>query len=319
MRVLVTVLGLLVAGTTFAQESTAASAQDLLDEGWRRVDTRDFAGARIVAEQLGSGFPEHAEEASYVVGVAWSLEGDAANALDVFEQMATTWPDGARADDVAFRSGLALAELGRFREARRALRPLKPYAELQPADQHKIALAEAQWTLRQGRTRKGLRAMVGALAVVPEGSVTWFQAAARTALVEVLVHNSNETDLSVPERKWEKVLTERAQLLAGAEGQLQLTIGLDEPGFVLRQLLLMGEAYLDLGDDLLAAKAPRLSAEEAERYAAQVEELAVTQYVKSTRYFDLGLQLAAQVRWEGPVVDALTVGMDLAEARVEGG
>jgi tetratricopeptide (TPR) repeat protein len=293
----------------------AATPRERLDEAWRRIDLRDFEGARLLVPSFREAFPV---DALYLHGVSFQLERRHDEALADFSTLIATWPEHARAIDARFRVALTLADAGRPDEALRALTAVGRWRDLEGEAAWKLQLCEATWTFEAGRLGLGLRRIEQALEAVPAEALTWFQARARSALLHHAALASEALHFDVPEGRVKRRLDARAVYVKTAEQQLTELASLPEPYFILHGLLDLGDAMRDLGDDLRTARVPaRLTAEQREVYDRGVRDKAVVQYVKARRYYDLGIEHAGRVHWSGPELDLLRARLAEVDAIVE--
>lgn len=294
-----------------------ASPQERLDEAWRRVDLRDFEGARLLLPSFETELPV---EARYLLAVSYQLEPQHEPALAAFRALIEGWPTHPRAVDARFRVALTLADAERPDEALLALREVGRWQQLDGEAALKLRLSEATWTFESGKLGRGLRLITKALDEVSEGTLTWFQARARSAVLHHACTSANLLDFAVPEARVKARLNARATYVQAAEHELAELASLPEPFFILAGLLDLGDTFKDLGDDLLAAPPPtRLDAEQARIYQEGVRGRAETQYVKAHRYYDLAIEHIGRVHWQGPqlaVFEARIAEIDrLVEAR----
>ena len=81
----------------------------------------------------------------------------------------------------------------------------------------------------------------------------------------------------------------------------------DEPEFALEGLVLLGDAYLTLYDDMLAYPPPRsIPPENHDAYRAIVQREANILRTKAYNRYDEGVRVAARTRWVGSVTTRLT-------------
>ena len=79
-----------------------------------------------------------------------------------------------------------------------------------------------------------------------------------------------------------------------------------EPEYALAGILVLGDAYLALHDDLIAAPPPRkLDATQAEIYKQKVAERAAVLRDKAYRFYDEGVSFAIRVQWHGGITERM--------------
>lgn len=295
-----------------------SDAQELTDEGWRRIELGDNEGARLLAVQARRRPGADHGELAYMEALSWAFAGDHDNALARLNDVLVVFPGHRRAGDAAFRIALVHDEAGHPSEARGALGALKPWKSLPLEAQHKVALCDAAWLIDIGRTRRGIRRLRNTMEDVTEG-LTWYRARAVRSLLDLALDQAARLRFDGPERRFPKVLEARATLISAAEAQVALMIDLEEPEFVLRGLYQLGQAYEAVGDDLLAAPMPELSKNQLDIYQHEVARRAANQWIKASRYYDLGLEHAGSVHWEGPLLDQLVSAHAAVAARIEAG
>jgi tetratricopeptide (TPR) repeat protein len=300
---------------------TAALAQDSararLDEGWRRVELGDLVGARLIADEAAQRDPDLQAEALYLQGIAWQEARQPADAIPPFRAVIAGWPDAPLAQDARFRMAWAIADAGDPAEALRELRRL-PVAKLSGADQAKIRLFEATWTLQRGAWGRGQRAVERAVADPAAASMTWFVAKARLEVLRAALRSASDLDLDGPAPRAAKQLDARAVYVAQADAQLDAIVDTKETGPILDALLRMGAHYEDLANDLAATALPtHLSDEQLAVYRDSVAVRSEQQRIKAIRFWDLGLHLALSTGWQGPERAELQARLDAATAAVE--
>ena len=267
-------------------------AEELLEQGWFRVEDADYEGARILANEALDREGTHQEEATYLLGFAWEWGGDPQQGIDVYEQILERWPKGQRAQDALFRKTESLAKLGSFAESQRQLRKeFRPYGRHSATDQIKISLLEGIWFIEREKTARGLRWITRTLQKAGPQDAPYYQAYARATTTRSLIRQAQALSL---DKDLEKRLSHRALLIKGAEEQLAATIPLKQPRWTLRQLLWIGEGLEALGNALLDADAAD----------ADLKSNTEVLWVRALNYYERGLDYAAAVEWKDePIAD----------------
>lgn len=281
----------------------------VLDDAIERRARGDFEGAsaRLAWIEQHHGSPV----ARYQVAVTHELQERYGDALAGYDAVLQAFPGAAVARDAAFRRALVLEDLDRHREATKQVRQLQRAEKWGERDAVSLAIARGVNELGQGRTRKGLKRLGKALAAV-EGSddLQWMRAKARAALARHLLDEA----ASIPirsDRKAQKNLVARAQRISEAEQQVIAAARLGEPEYALIGLELLGDGYMALYDDMMAAPPPtELTAEQADIYSDAVAEKAAVLVRKAWRFYDEGVKLATRTKWQGGVADRLRARRD---------
>lgn len=305
-------------GLAAAQPTTLT---ELTLEAWRRVETGDYEGVALITDEIrarGSVTSAELEEAAYVDAAALDLWGRDLEAAEAFHQLIENWPDGNRRYDAVFRMALTLAEAGEHKDGLKALKQLKHTKRFSRDDQLKIALVRGVMFLRSKKTRKGLKTLVKTLDDASSAEVVWYQAWARTAMVDELLNVANHLEFDGPEKTWSKVLSQRSESIVTAEAQFSETVNLAVADAIIVQLRMLGDAYTDFGDDLQQSPIPEyLGEEQRAAYRDQIGEYVETTWVKGSRYYELGLDHAARTGWVGPEVDLIELRYTQVNDRVE--
>ena len=276
----------------------------LLQEAIEHRSVGDFQGA----DERFAVLLERGPSPTVLYHAALSLEFQERyeRAIALYELVDAKWPDSPEALDARFRRALCLEDLGRHAESLRAVRALERAGDWDDHDRLTLEIERGVAEIRGGHARRGVRRVQRALAEL-EGTdeLTWMRARGRLALAAYLFERAGRIPLR-GDRRAARALKRRAHLLSQGERQVTAIAKLGEPEQVLRGLVLLGDAYLALRDDLLAAPPPRrLDAEQARLYREMVAERARTLERKAWAFYDEGVKLAARTRWQGAVVAEL--------------
>ena len=238
----------------------------------------------------------------YQMGVAYEFAGEFEVALSAYDQLITEDLSGEYHDDAGFRRGICLEELGRWDEAL-AQYKLVPTTGLMGSDLWTIQLARGIADVRTGKQGKGERAIRAALQASQGSDITWMQAKALYTLQDALLLERDQSPLEGSSRRQAKHLVERAVQISDAEAMLAQVVRLEEPEWILKGLLSLGDAYLALHQELIVAPAPRkLDAQQVAMYRAVLEEKGTILLRKAWEAYDQGLVVAGTYGVESQVV-----------------
>lgn len=297
----------------------AASPHEWLALAWKRGHQGDWDGARIAAERAAETPGDHQEEARYTLGFAQEWSRDNAKALATYDQLLSDWPSGSRTVDARFRRAEVLGKMGRHREALAGLRDAVGNGKgLDADDRLKVDLLRGTWELARGKASKGRKLIEASLADAVPTQVPWYQGMARSALADRVALEARARVLRGKPGPDKKTLPKRAQALLDIEAQIDRTIDLAEPRWILEELLTLGAAYDQLGGDLLAAPVPKLPPLSDEIYRKEVARRAETVRVKGLRAYELAIEHAAKVNYVGPERDRCLAARDAIQAAIEG-
>lgn len=110
----------------------------------------------------------------------------------------------------------------------------------------------------------------------------------------------------VNDKRARKRLVERVARLEAAMAEVTQIARLGEPEYALNGLMALGDAFMQLYDDLLASEdPPGLSAEQRRIFREQLVESSDAVRVRAWRLYDEGVVLAARVQWQGQVAQEL--------------
>lgn len=243
---------------------------------------------------------------SFQIGKTLELDEDYAGALAAYDDVLSAEGEGRLRHDAAFRRAIVLEDLGHHKESLKQIKALEASGEWDASEAVSLALCRGIAELSAGRTRRGIKRLEAGLASL-EGSTeqTWMRARARAALASYLLSEAAALELR-GDKKAARRLSARNDLMVAAEQQVVAIARLGETEYILTGLQQIGDSYLLLHDDLLAAPAPRrLDAAQELIYTETVAERAGILRRKAKMYYDKGLQLADQVGWQGQARDEL--------------
>jgi tetratricopeptide (TPR) repeat protein len=324
-------VGVLLVGSAGAQTPPAPQAQaesapappPSPDEIWGAMTPRDVLHEVVARRRIGDykGASERLEhlsrrgvlaaEVAYHRGVLAEVQEEFAAALEWYGRVLQAHPGSEVAADAAFRRAYCLEDLGRHKEALVAVRALERRGQWDAEDARVMALQRGIVELRSGKKRRGIRRILRALQTAgPSNEQTWIRAKARIALVRAQLEQAAELAL-VGNRKAARRLRMRARLMASAEAQAKAAFGLGEPEFALEGLLLLGDAYLRLYEDILDHPPPRkIAPSEHAAYRAEVRKKSAILRLKAHARYDEGVRVAARTLWQGSVTEKLKARRD---------
>lgn len=300
---------LLVTPAGASVDATGMTNRELLAEAVDRRLRGDLEGARqrlrVILEQDPA--PPESAEALYQLGLAWELEEAWPAALAVYDALVREHPEAPVARDGWFRRSVCLEALGRPRRALQSLEPVPLGAPLDFQDRLTLDLQRGSLLVEAGRRRAGLVLLEEALETAePYPDLSWLRAKAHVARAGVLLEAAARLHFRGGQDRQARHLEERAALLHRAEQEVTAAALLEEPRWILEGLLLLGDAFRDLHDDLLESRPPRgLSREGREVYHQQVVARAAVLRTKAWRHYDEGIALAGRLQYTGTPLDAL--------------
>lgn len=292
---------------------TVFTQRDLLEEGvaLRRIGAFEDA-ARMLGQARGaSGNVD--EQVAYQTGVLAEVREDWRGAITAYEAVAAGWPDSATAHDARFRRAYCLEELGDHRSATKAVKRLQREGRWSADDERTMALQRGITELRSGKIRRGIKRILKALNSGADER-TWIRAKARLALVRAQLGKAASMKLKGDKRA-AKRLRKRSALLSAAENQAIVMFNLGEPEFALEGLLLLGDGYMELYNEMLNYPPPR-SVDDPETYREVVMEKASILLTKAHARYDEGVRVAARTQWVGSVTDRLKAKRDALADRL---
>jgi tetratricopeptide (TPR) repeat protein len=284
-----------------------------LEEVWAQQDPVEVLTQAVAFQEVGNRhaaldrlrFLEQTAPSTAVrFQLAKTLEllEDYDGALAGYESVLADGPSEYR-HNAAFRRIIVLEDVGRSAESLAAVKALQAEGTWSEVDALTLSLAQGISELSDGRTRRGIKHIEASLAALEDSSeATWMRARARAALARVMLDEAAGLTL-VGNKKAARRLGERSALMVAAEQQVIAIAHLGEPEYALAGLLLLGDAYIMLHDDMLAD-------EEVVIYRAEVESRVKILSAKAKNYYGEGLKLATRVGWEGALGETLSARHD---------
>jgi len=290
-------------------ERPPMTQSELLEEGvaLRRVGA--FGDAQRLLDRaalLEEGF---SEQVQYQIGVLHEVQERWAESVAVYAAIAKRWPETATASDARFRRAYCLEEMGQHKASIQAVRSLQADGRWSEDDTRSMNLQRGISEIKAGRERRGIRRILKNLSNGQDDR-TWIRAKARLALVRAQTGAAGEIKLK-GDKKAARRLKQRAALISASEKQAIVMFNLGEPEFALEGLLLLGDAYLRLYEDMLSYPPPRsISPADHEVYRQAVREKAGVLKAKAHARYDEGVRVAARTQWVGSVTQRLTAKRD---------
>ncbi len=287
-------------GAVFASQDPDVVFQEAVD---RRMDGDHQGAIERLAWLRAQG--DRRPGVLYQLGVAYELAGDFETALSLYDLLIGEDLSGEYHDDAGFRRGICLEELGEWELALAQYKAV-PTGELQGSDLWTINLARGIAEVRVGKQAKGQRRILNALALSEGSEITWMQAKALYTLQDARLLERDQSPLEGSSRRQAKHLQERAVQISDAEAMLAQVVRLEEPEWILKGLLSLGDAYLALQEELVIAPAPRkLDEQQVAMYRSMLQDKGSILLRKAWEAYDQGLVVAGTYGVEGPVVAEL--------------
>jgi tetratricopeptide (TPR) repeat protein len=291
-----------------------AGPEERLHLARERARHGDWEGTRLVLAPLLDATTGEGFTARYLHALSLEFEGRLDEALARYDALLVE----DATDDVRFRRAETLGKLGRFDDARLALREVSGRSGLGPADRVKLEALEGAWDLGRGKVKKGEKALRRLIEAPPSEEPTFYLALARLTLLERATDTAAGLAFTGSDRERARNLERRAALVLDAEQQLAGLIRLGETRPALDGFVAVAATYLDLGDDLHAEPIPAgLTEAQSAVYREELGKKVEQVWVKSTLYCDKGLEYAARQDWTTAPVPALVAQRALAEARID--
>lgn len=287
----------------------------LYDWGITAKDLGMCSSAEAAWSRLVEDFPTHenAAPALYMQGICREKSDDTGGALQLYQRLVERYPSDPLVKDALFRSGLVLEWQGEFEAAERLYGELLRYPELSQTDQLAISIQRDIQRVKQGRERKGGRALINTLETLHQGDraleedMAYWMAKAELALGEILSRHARTIPLRVtgidrariilPWISREDILAERlekrtADLLA-ARGRYQKVFDYRQIEWNLAAIFAIGQDYEFLYQDLLEAPIPPgFTQEEKDVYQEALLERVHPIKVQAFRTYWRGYQLS---------------------------
>lgn len=289
---------------TLEQSWSVLPPQELLHQGIERRLLGDRQGSRQRFEALLER-DELPALATYHLAVNDEIEERYLEALQGYEAVIAGWPSDPLVKDARFRRAVVLEDLGLAKDAARQVKQLERSEDFDEADRLAMALVRGSAELQAGKRRGGKRIEQALAALEGQEALSWARARARMALAEEELRQAARVEI-VNDKRARKRLVERVARLEAAMAEVTQIARLGEPEYALNGLMALGDAFMQLYDDLLASEdPPGLSAEQRRIFREQLVESSDAVRVRAWRLYDEGVVLAARVQWQGQVAQEL--------------
>lgn len=289
---------------TLEQSWSVLPPQELLHQGIERRLLGDRQGSRQRFEALLER-DELPALATYHLAVNDEIEERYLEALQGYEAVIAGWPSDPLVKDARFRRAVVLEDLGMAKDAARQVKQLERSEDFDEADRLAMALVRGSAELQAGKRRGGKRIEQALAALEGQEALSWARARARMALAEEELRQAARVEI-VNDKRARKRLVERVARLEAAMAEVTQIARLGEPEYALNGLMALGDAFMQLYDDLLASEdPPGLSAEQRRIFREQLVESSDAVRVRAWRLYDEGVVLAARVQWQGQVAQEL--------------
>jgi hypothetical protein len=133
---------------------------------------------------------------------------------------------------------------------------------------------------------------------------------ARTAYHLATMELEAVEDLRLDKRKPEKNLARRAAAIQTAEAHIIEVIETEEPEWMIRSLLVLGDAYIELYDDMHDTPPAELEGEALELYYELLDEQTLVLLQKAYTSYDQGLVVASKYRLYNSTTELLQARRD---------
>ncbi len=283
----------------------AMPPEDVLTEARVRIDNRDFLGADTRLDLLTR--TTDAAVAWFERGRSLELQERYHEALAAYAKASERVSDPVLQNDVLYRSIITHNDLRNHAEARALARKLLSSPDLSPSAAPIVSLELGVAEVGMGRKR-GEKRIARTLPLLEGGASegAWASSRARFVLTRTVLEEALGYTLE-GNKKAARNLVARAGAIKAAEEQVVAIARSGEPEYALAGILALGDAYIALHDDLLAAPPPRsLTEEQANIYRQEIAGRAAVLREKAYRFYDEGVTLAARVQWIGGVTERLT-------------
>ena len=304
---------LLITGEQAPADISGRSAAEILELAVTRRVQGDIAGARLRLQTLLRLFPDSAEvpAARYQLALCFEREEAFRQAEEQYTILVRAHPDSPEALDAWFRRALCLEYLGDHREALRSLSHISNQDLPREEDLLILDLQRGISRVRAGRVRSGLRLMDAALNASQDESKGYLKAKAHVTRARLLLQDAQRLHLRGGQKRSARQLETRARLIQRAEQEVATATTYREPEWILEGLLILGQAYLSLHEDLLASRPPRRLSKEARIvYEREIAQRAQVLQTKAWRHFDEGISLAGRLFYQGRPLPALIAARD---------
>ena len=219
--------------------------------------------------------------------------------------------------NVRFRKAIVLDDMGFSREAVTAFRRLRRGKKLLgEGDLEKVNLLLGAALIHSGKHRCGTR-LINKILPLVEADAAWYQARARHALIDVLIHSA-EKKVIRGGAKTKLLVASRLQIMSAAEQQLGAIVQLYESEFILSGIISIVDAYLRFYDDVVTVPPPQeYTFQRAKIYELALLEKAEVIRRKALSFSSKGVNYAKRVGWDGEALQELTARRDALQKAIQ--
>jgi tetratricopeptide (TPR) repeat protein len=279
--------------------------EDVLAEAVARRRVGDHVGASERLDHLKRRGALLAQVV-YHWGILAEVQEDYELAVERYLEVEQTHPGSGTVADATFRRAYCLEDLGRHAESLQLVERLKQGGTWSASDALTLTLQQGIVELRSGKRRRGIKRIVATLGSMdPTQDQAWIRSKARLALMRAQLQEAAGINLA---SRWFTVrkLKARARLMAHAQQQAQAAFRLGEPEFALEGLMLLGDAHVQLYEDMLTTPVPwRVKRADHALYREAVADRSAVLLVKAHARYDEGVRVAARTQWQGTLTEEL--------------
>jgi hypothetical protein len=143
-------------------------------------------------------------------------------------------------------------------------------------------------------------ALEQAVAGLPTETAGWTRARGLYGLARAELLAVADLDLAGDERA-ARHLRARAEAMRRAEDRIAEIARMQEPEYLFKGIIVLGDAHRDLARELMATPPPRrLTPDQDQIWREEVDKKARVVSDKALHFYELGLQRALDIGWGGP-------------------
>lgn len=241
----------------------------------------------------------------FQLGLAYELASRFEDAVSVYDHMQDLDSDGQWVLDWGYRRATCLQDLGRHDEALSELRALPRPA--QPGALAEVELSEAIAAFQAGRGSE--KHLVQAIeAATPYDATSWTRGRAHIAIVDAKMREAATYTFDERDKKQARHLKKRATLLLDADPHVAAALRLEQVHWAMTGLLLLGDGYAQLAEDLRNSRPPR--GVDPEVFYELLDERALVLEAKAHNAYDQGASLAGRFLVDTPLTEVLLARRD---------
>ena len=278
---------------------SAVAPEALFDDAVERRHHGDLQGAadRLLWLRLHG---DTSPATLYQLGITYELDERFEAALGVYDLLIAELSDSELRYDALFRRGLTLEALGHPSAALRDYGRIPANREWTRQDRYTLDLVKGAALLSVDKEREGRQLVLSALkATEGTGEVTWARGRGLYALADHTLRHGNAIRLKGSQERLARQIRLRLEAIEKADNYLVHVVATEEPEWILAGLLALGDAWLQLHDDLLAAPMPKgLSRWQEEHYLELLGEQTSRFRTRAWNVYDQGIGVAGTYRVE---------------------